>query len=335
MRLLIALIFPFLTIFHGQVISGYQFGGEQKIKAKKVREKLTFDDFRYPMLYNNDIYDFVTVAIYGTADPGSGVIIAQKGDNYYVLTANHVLGKVLKGDEIDIQTLDGKYHSAKLLDFDEKIDGALIKFTSKRTYYKAFIHPDVSPRTGMYILTEGYALASKEARKMSLRRSLGPIVTVIEENKDGYDLFYDAATNVGMSGGGVFSDFGQTKIKGDGWSKDWLPMIIGPSDETKERYKELEIEIPEFAKLKKNKQSHPCYGFSTPILVGIHGRAESYRGGGKSGASMGISIYTLLTRFGKTMFNEGVASLPNERETLLWKDGCPIYKRVKAYYLGQ
>ena len=75
MRLLIALIFPFLTIFHGQVIPGYQFGGEQKIKAKKVREKLTFDDFRYPMLYNNDIYDFVTVAIYGTADPGSGVII--------------------------------------------------------------------------------------------------------------------------------------------------------------------------------------------------------------------------------------------------------------------
>ena len=335
MRFLIAIFSPLLLTFNEPLISGYQFGGEQEIKEKKVREKLTIDDFRYPMLYNNDIYDFVTVAVYGTAAPGSGVIIAQKGENYYVLTANHVVGKVLKGDLIEVQTLDGEYHTAQLLDFDEKIDGALIKFSSKKTYYKAFIHPKVSPKTGMYILTEGYALASKEARKMSLRRSLGPIVTVIEENKDGYDLFYDAATNVGMSGGGVFSDLGQTKIKGDGWSKDWLPMIIGPSDETKERYKELGIEIPEFAKLKKNKQSHPCYGFSTPILVGIHGRAESYRGGGKSGASMGISIYTLLTRFGKTMFNEGVASLPNERETLLWKDGCPIYKRVSAYYLGQ
>ena len=296
MRLLIALIFPFLTIFHGQVISGYQFGGEQKIKVKKVREKLNIDDFRYPMLYNNDIYDFVIVAVYGAAEPGSGVIIAQNDDDYYVITANHVLGEILKGDEIDIQTLDGEYHSAKLLDFDSKIDGALIKFTSKKTYYKAFIHPDVSPRIGMYILTEGYALASKEAKKGSLRRSLGPIVTVIDKNTDGYDLFYDAATNVGMSGGGVFSDLAQTKIKGDGWIY---------SDE------------------------HPCYGFSTPILVGIHGRAETYRAGGKSGASMGMSIYALLERFGNTLLNEGVASLPNESETLIWKDGCPIYQELK------
>ena len=99
-----------------------------------------------------------------------------------------------------------------------------------------------------------------------------------------------------MSGGGVFSDLAQTKIKGDGWIY---------SDE------------------------HPCYGFSTPILVGIHGRAETYRAGGKSGASMGMSIYALLERFGNTLLNEGVASLPNESETLIWKDGCPIYQELK------
>jgi len=334
MRLLIALIFPFLTIFHGQVISGYQFGAEQKIKAKKVREKLTFDDFRYPMAYNNDIYDFVTVAVYGTADPGSGVIIAQKGDNYYVLTANHVLGKVLRGDEIDIQTLDGKYHSAKLLDFDETIDGALIKFTSKRTYYKAFIHPDVSPRTGMYILTEGYALASKEAKEGSLRRSLGPIVTVIDKNTDGYDLFYDAATNVGMSGGGVFSDLGQTKIKGNGWLYSWIKEPINDLPDSHLQYYE-ECKNSRKENCLASYVEHPCFGFSTPILIGIHGRAESYRAGGKSGASMGMSVNSLLGRFRKTLLNEGVASLPDERETLIWKDGCPIYKSVESYYLGQ
>ena len=295
MRLLILIFFPLVITFNEPLISGYQFWGEQKVKVKKVREKLTIDDFRYPMTFNNDIYDFVTVAVYGPAETGSGVIIAQKGDNYYVLTANHVLGEVLKGDEIDIQTLDGEYHSAKLLDFDSKIDGALIKFISKKTYYKAFIHPDVSPRIGMYILTEGYALASKEAKEGSLRRSLGPIVTVIDKNTDGYDLFYDAATNVGMSGGGVFSHLQQIKIKGDGWSYS---------------------------------NEHPCYGFSTPILVGIHGRAETYRAGGKSGASMGMSIYALLERFGNTLLNEGVASLPDESETLIWKDGCPIYQEL-------
>ena len=311
------------------VFAGYEFGGEATEQVKKVREKLTIDDFSYPMGFNNDIYDFVTVAIYGTAAPGSGVIIAQKGNDYYVLTANHVVGKVLKGDEIEVQTLDGEYHTAKILQFDEKIDGALIKFTSNKTYYKAFIHPDAKPKTGMYILTEGYALASKEAKKGSLRRSTGPIITVIEGNKDGYDLFYDAATNVGMSGGGVFSDFGQTKIKGEGWSQDWLPMIVGPNDETKERMKELGKEITESMKKQENKQSHPCYGFATPILIGIHGRAESYRAGGKSGASMGLSIHTLLAKFGPTFVKEGVTSLPDERETLIWKDGCPIYKELK------
>jgi len=330
MRFLIAIFSPLLLTFNEPLISGYQFGGEQEIKEKKVREKLTIDDFRYPMLYNNDIYDFVTVAVYGTAAPGSGVIIAQKGENYYVLTANHVVGKVLKGDEIEVQTLDGEYHTAQLLDFDEKIDGALIKFSSKKTYYKAFIHPKVSPRTGMYILTEGYALASKEARKRSLRRSLGPIVTVIEENKDGYDLFYDAATNIGMSGGGVFSDFGQTKIKGDGWSYSWIkkPTIYVP-DSKLQYYEECKNSGKENCLALY--VEHPCFGFSTPILVGIHGRAETYRAGGKSGASMGISIFTLLARFGNTLLNEGIASLPDETETLIWKDGCPIYSELKGY----
>ena len=278
------------------VFAGYEFGGEATEQVKKVREKLTIDDFAYPMAFNNEIYDFVTVAIYGTAAPGSGVIIAQKGNDYYVLTANHVVGKVLKGDEIEVQTLDGEYHTAQLLQFDEKIDGALIKFTSNKTYYKAFIHPDAKPKTGMYMLTEGYALASKEAKKGSLRRSTGPIITVIEGNTDGYDLFYDAATNVGMSGGGVFSDLQQTNIQGEGWVYS---------------------------------ESHPCFGFATPILIGIHGRAESYRAGGKSGASMGLSIHTLLAKFGPTLAKEGVTSLPDERETLIWKDGCLIYQELK------
>ena len=328
MRFLIAILSPLLLTFNEPLISGYQFGGEQEIKEKKVREKLTIDDFRYPMLYNNDIYDFVTVAVYGTAAPGSGVIIAQKGENYYVLTANHVVGKVLKGDEIEVQTLDGEYHTAQLLDFDEKIDGALIKFSSKKTYYKAFIHPKVSPKTGMYILTEGYALASKEAKKGSLRRSLGPIVTVIEDNTDGYDLFYDAATNVGMSGGGVFSDLGQTKIKGDGWLNSWIKTPR--KDMSESLYKAYE-ECKNSGKedCLASFVDHPCYGFSTPILVGIHGRAETYRAGGKSGASMGMSIYALLERFGNTLLNEGVASLPDESETLIWKDGCPIYQELK------
>ena len=273
------------------VLAGYQLGGEVKEKEKIKRVNLTIKDFKYPMLFNNKIIDYLTVAVYGTAAPGTGVIIAKNNNSYYVLTANHVVGEILKGDEIEVQTLDGEYHSAELLISSEKIDGALIKFTSKNKYYQAYIDPNIYPETGMYIETQGYALASKEAKKGSLRKSNGSIITVIEENTDGYDIFYGAATNVGMSGGGVFTDYGQTTVEfnSDGWKT--------------------------------------CT-FSTPILVGIHGRAESYRAGGKSGASMGVSVHTMLKEFGGALVKEGVTSLPDELDTLIYKDGCPIYKEL-------
>ena len=289
------LISFFISLFLTQKgIAEYKLGGEKKIKNNNPRINLTVDDFKYPMLYNNNIFDFVTVAVYGTAAPGSGVIIAKRDNNYYLLTANHVVGEVLKGDVIEIQTLDGKYHKADLLKSSDEVDGALLRFTSKNKYYPAFIDPNVQPSIGMYILTEGYALASKEAKKGSLRRSMGSVITVIDGNTDGYDVLYGAATNVGMSGGGVFTDYGQTKIdKGEGWGI--------------------------------------CNAFSTPILVAIHGRAESYRAGGKSGASMGVSVHTLLSEFGSTLVKEGVKSLPDETDTLIFKDGCPLYKQLRGF----
>ena len=286
---LFAIIASFLLV--PNVFAGYQLGVEMKEKVKEKRVDLSIKDFKYPMLFNNKIIDFLTVSVYGTAAPGSGVIIAKNSNNYYILTANHVVGKVLKGDEIEVQTLDGEYHSAELLISSEEIDGALLKFTSKNKYYQAFIDPNIYPETGMFMETQGYALASKEAKKGSLRKSNGSIITVIEDNTDGYDVFYGAATNVGMSGGGVFTDYGQTSVdlNSDGWKT--------------------------------------CT-FSTPILIGIHGRAESYRAGGKSGASMGVSVHTMLSEFGGTLAKEGVTSLPGELDTLIYKDGCPLYKEL-------
>ena len=70
-------------------------------------------------------------------------IIAKNKNNYYVLTANHVVGKVLKGDIIEIRTLDGEYHSAKLLEASKKIDGALLKLSSINKYYRAFIDANI------------------------------------------------------------------------------------------------------------------------------------------------------------------------------------------------
>ena len=41
MKILLAIFFPLLIALNEPLIAGYQFGGDQKIKEKKVREKLT------------------------------------------------------------------------------------------------------------------------------------------------------------------------------------------------------------------------------------------------------------------------------------------------------
>ena len=33
--------------------------------------------------------------------------------------------------------------------------------------------------------------------------------------------------------------------------------------------------------------------------------------------------------------NEGITSLPTERETLLWEDGCPVYDGVNPYSVNK
>ena len=319
------------------LIFAYQLGGDKKVEEKKTRVNLTADDFSFPMSsFSNKITDFITVAIYGTGDQGSGVIIAQKDNDYYVLTAKHVIGEILKGDFIEVQTLDGEYHDSKLLKSDEEIDAALIKFSSQNKYYKAFISTDVKPKTGLLVVSHGYALASKEAKKKSLRKSIGRVITIIEDNKDGYDLLYDAATNVGMSGGGIYSEFPLVPMKGSGETYDWIPY--------RKDLTEWEIQMAKSQGVTFNheedknnfsarlyQENHPCEFFTTPVLIGIHGRSESYRTGGKSGTSMGLNIHTLLSKFGPTLINEGITALPKERETLIFKDGCPIYDAVNPY----
>ena len=32
---------------------------------------------------------------------------------------------------------------------------------------------------------------------------------------------------------------------------------------------------------------------------------------------------------GKTLFDEGVTSLPDEEQTLIYKEGCPLYSELK------
>lgn len=256
------------------------------------RIKLKEEDVRYPMNFNSDIGDFIVVKVFGSSAPGNGVLIAQKNKNYYVITARHVVEDILEGDDIEVQTLDGKYHIGKLLKKSINYDSALIKFTSKDYYYTAFIRPDVTPYKGLAVELVGYSLPSNAVDQISLRKTFGTITGVLDKNKDGYAVLYSNATNIGMSGGAVLT----------------YPM-----------------DGAEGLKIVPNKPG-PCHGFLTPSLVAIHGRGEEYVSGGKSGVNLGISIHDLLAEFQLILLKENIETLPVETNTKIWKDGCSVFK---------
>ncbi len=75
----------------------------------------------------------ITVRITSENNGGSGVIIAQKGNNYLILTNAHVIRRATK---IEIQAPDGQKYKATPIDggFDAKYDLALLQFTSRTKY---------------------------------------------------------------------------------------------------------------------------------------------------------------------------------------------------------
>ena len=65
----------------------FEFGSDSLDSDEVIRSQVTAEDVKPPMLVENRLMDFSAVQVYGTAAPGSGVIIAKKNNYYYVLTA--------------------------------------------------------------------------------------------------------------------------------------------------------------------------------------------------------------------------------------------------------
>ena len=83
-----------------------------------------------------------TVKINPTGEWGSGVIVGQNGNTYYVLTASHVVNKVNEGEELLLETFDGEKYDvdvAKREFLPNNLDLALIQFESDRQYASATI----------------------------------------------------------------------------------------------------------------------------------------------------------------------------------------------------
>jgi tetratricopeptide (TPR) repeat protein/S1-C subfamily serine protease len=79
----------------------------------------------------------ITVRVTSGQNGGSGVLVAQKGSTYLVLTNRHVTGR---DTQFQIQTPDGQKHAARLVPntgINPKYDLALLQFTSRKQYQLA------------------------------------------------------------------------------------------------------------------------------------------------------------------------------------------------------
>ncbi|MTJ18896.1 MULTISPECIES: serine protease [unclassified Dolichospermum] len=170
-------------------------------------------------------------------DIGSGVIIAQKGNIYYVLTADHVIWnrdeKKLK-DKLEIVAPDNQRYALNVSNAKRMpgVDLAVVQFTSNQKYQvatlanyslntkdqKVFVsgfpgNKQQNKNKPHRILTAG-VLSEQELIKLTTylsfnnQSSLIPvrIQTVLS---DGYDLLYSNITKGGMSGGAVLDTQGR------------------------------------------------------------------------------------------------------------------------------
>ena len=148
-----------------------------------------------------------TVLIDGQ-NPGSGVIIAQSNDIYYVLTAKHV---VATSDEYEIVTPDGRKHTVAPQKIKRlpKLDLAMVEFTSKRDYPVATLGNSDQAKQGMNIYVSGWPIPEQAITKPTHLVTKGDIVGLQDGDADGYGLLYGNNTAPGMSGGPILNAEGQ------------------------------------------------------------------------------------------------------------------------------
>ncbi len=143
---------------------------------------------------------------------GSGVIVAQNNNTYYVLTAYHVVEEITALRDLEIVTSDGKGHSANnqnIIRF-KGADLALVEFNSDNQYEIATIAThQANKKDGNFTFVAGFPADNPE----QFNFSAGSIFEEeeAEANKVGdtanltrsFDMVYTNITTGGMSGGPV------------------------------------------------------------------------------------------------------------------------------------
>jgi S1-C subfamily serine protease len=149
----------------------------------------------------NNIAREFTVLIRGDKGHGSGVIVSQKDNTYYVLTARHVIARE---DNYKIVTVDKKAYEVdrkKIKQFPD-VDLAVVEFTSKESYKTAKIASSDTVSEGKPVFVSGWP---KPGSTQQLVRQFtdGRVSGFLDKPVMGYQMSYTNVTRRGMSGGPV------------------------------------------------------------------------------------------------------------------------------------
>jgi tetratricopeptide (TPR) repeat protein/S1-C subfamily serine protease len=170
----------------------------------------------------SEIARAVTVCI-TSQTPGSGVIIKRQGNVYTILTAAHV---VATEDKYKVVAPDGKQYAIDyktIKRFPDKIDLAILQFTSDQEYRVVEIGDSTKAVAGTPSYVAGFPLQSAESTIQHYRFSDGQIsANAAHPLEEGYALAYWNDTFSGMSGGPLLDKqgrligiHGQSKVDAD------------------------------------------------------------------------------------------------------------------------
>jgi S1-C subfamily serine protease len=157
-------------------------------------------------------------------NPGSGVLVAKRGNTYYVATNLHVVRG--RGGFYGVRTYDGEVYPVDdettrsninfLGEEDEDygatirgFDLAIVRFQSDKNYPLATINLD-KPRQGDQVFTSGWPDPDNQSPRRQRSFAPGDLIGITAPASDGgYNLSYSCPTRRGMSGGPVFNANGE------------------------------------------------------------------------------------------------------------------------------